>query len=91
MMILQDPMTDAVKVPGSHFCNPEWKPVNIKNNSLSKYLTVTVEENSNNSKTTKVFERLAPQEQRELGCEGCGWTTTGQLCVGYKILAAVYV
>ncbi|MEO6719292.1 MAG: hypothetical protein ABIN67_02960 [Ferruginibacter sp.] len=93
-----DPMQDAIIVSGSKYCNPEWKPKNIKNNSSTQFLTITVNETTSRpgsgippSNQTLVFSKLAPQEQRELGCAGCGFTTTGQLCIGYKVIAAVYI
>src|SRR4051794_14233008 len=90
------PKDDAKIVRGYGTCNKEWDPVDIKNNSDDKFLTVTVKEsttlNSGSAKVeTKVFERLAPKEQRELGCRGCGEIATGTLCIEYSVEAAIYV
>ena len=97
LIFQQDGIKDAIIIRGSMFCNPEWKPVDIKNNSTSKFLTITVSETTERpgstlppSVKTLVFSKLAPQEQRQLGCSGCGSTTSGQLCVKYKVIAAVY-
>jgi hypothetical protein len=91
-----DAKADAKIVNGSKHCNDPWKPVDIQNNSDSKYITVTVQITGSRGGTplpvkTQVFERLAPKEQRELGCMGCGSTTTGIWCNGYTVVAAIYV
>jgi hypothetical protein len=93
---LTDPIDDAEIVVGSQQCNQEWAASAIKNKSTNKFLAVTIEETkrlgtSNPTKKTIVISNIAPQEKRNVGCRGCGQTTTGRLCISYKILAAVYV
>jgi hypothetical protein len=91
----QDPKEDAKIVNGTGFCNKPWEFKNLKNNSTSKFITVTVQETKSDRagtyRRTIVLERVAPQEERALGCSGCGETTTGRQCTSYAVLAAVYV
>jgi hypothetical protein len=89
------PREDALIIGGTAFCNPGWSAKDLKNNSSDKFLTITIQKTTTISSgrptiETIVFRKLAPQEQRPLGCAGCGSIATGRLCEGYDVVGAVY-
>ena len=66
----------------------------ITNKSADRTITVRVEEsvmvNDFLQKRTRVFEKIAPKEQKFVGYAGCDASPLGEKCMGYKILLAYY-
>jgi len=73
---------------------PDRKACAVYNKSDSRAITVRVEEsvmiNDFLQKRTRVFEKVAPKEQKFVGYAGCDASPLGEKCMGYKIMLAYY-
>lgn len=90
-----DALADAKIVAGTNNCNNPATPKALENNSTNRIITVTMEETTRRGigqpvKRTFVISNLQPKERKNLGCQGCVQTSTGQYCQSYKVLAAYY-
>ena len=66
----------------------------ITNKSTTRTITVRVEEsvavNDFVQKKVRVFEKIAPNEQKFVGYAGCDASPLGEKCMGFKVLLAYY-
>jgi len=88
-------LDDAIWVNGQGACSQGWIYKDIKNNSSTNFITVTIQaitrKNGQMYTRTIVEPRIAPKEQRPVGCSGSGFTTTGYEEDWFVVAAAVYV
>ena len=70
------------------------RPCAVTNKSPDRTITVKVEESVliNNTLVKKqlVLDKVAPSENRYIGCAGCTKDDMSEKCVGYKITMAYY-
>ena len=83
-----------VPATGSTGCMIDTKPCAVTNKGTDRTITVKVEESflANNSIHKKVIQldRVAPNENRYIGCAGCTKDGPDEKCLGYKIILAYY-
>ncbi len=93
-------MENAIKVAtlvpgiGENGCKMTTKPCAITNKSPDRTITVKVEEsfliNNVIRKKIVVLDKVAPSENRYIGCAGCSKDDLSEKCTGYKIVLAYY-
>jgi len=70
------------------------RPCAVTNKSPDRTITVKVEEsfliNNTLIKKQLVLDKVAPNENRYIGCAGCSKDDISEKCTGYKIVLAYY-
>ena len=94
--VVENAMKVATLVPavGTTGCKMDTKPCAITNKASDRTITVRVEAsfliNNEVRKKTVTLDRIAPSENRYIGCAGCANDGLYNTCTGYKIVLAYY-
>ena len=94
--VVENAIKVATLVPavGVTSCKMDTKPCAVTNKAADRTITVRVEAsylfNNEVRKKTVTLDRIAPSENRYIGCAGCANDGAYGTCTGYKIVLAYY-